>query len=336
MNMNTKENVVCDKEKRYFKYLQERIKPIGGMCTAISVLLNFALIALFIFIYFKLGMGSIAAGFCGIWTFFIIGTCLQALVLKNHNTGMMLAKQQQFSTAILFFEKNLDFFTRNKWVDKFRFLTFLNASEVPSKAIELCNIAFCYSQTDNVDKAKEYYERTLNEFPDNGVALTSLRFINSLEQTTNRGNESEEIFQNKGIDAALLNILTENLASLELDQSVKFYLEKTGHSLSATKKYINALWHSHYQKASQQLRFYLQKSYWKNYSYFFGIPILGWLTVLMLLIFPRLKNVDIKKQSNIFSPFAQKYFSNYGKIQNNKKNAQQRTDKFSLCAQHKQ
>lgn len=48
----------------------------------------------------------------------------------------------------------------------------------------LGNIAFCYSQTSNGQKAKEYYERVLKEFPGNGFAIAGLNMINSLGQKT--------------------------------------------------------------------------------------------------------------------------------------------------------
>ena len=50
------------------------------------------------------------------------------------------------------------------------------------KEMGLCNIAICYSQTGDVLKAKEYYEQIINEFPNNGIALVGLRFINAVEK----------------------------------------------------------------------------------------------------------------------------------------------------------
>ena len=47
----------------------------------------------------------------------------------------------------------------------------------------LCNIAFCYSKTNNGQKAKEYYELILKEFPNNGMAIIGQRIINSMTQT---------------------------------------------------------------------------------------------------------------------------------------------------------
>ena len=47
--------------------------------------------------------------------------------------------------------------------------------------MSLANIAFCYGQNGNGKKSKEYYIRTLKEFPDNGLAKASLRMLNSVE-----------------------------------------------------------------------------------------------------------------------------------------------------------
>ena len=45
----------------------------------------------------------------------------------------------------------------------------------------LCNIAFCYSQTGNGQKAKEYYQQTLKEYPDNGMAVAGLNMLTSMD-----------------------------------------------------------------------------------------------------------------------------------------------------------
>ena len=45
----------------------------------------------------------------------------------------------------------------------------------------LANIAFCYGQAGKGEKSKEYYTRTLKEFPDNGLAKASLKMLNSVE-----------------------------------------------------------------------------------------------------------------------------------------------------------
>ena len=48
----------------------------------------------------------------------------------------------------------------------------------------LVNIAFAYSQIGNGEKAKEYYLRTLDEFPESGMASSALRMIESAQQSS--------------------------------------------------------------------------------------------------------------------------------------------------------
>lgn len=119
--------------------------------------------------------------------------CLLAFILRNaiatdHRRGIRLVKQKKFADAIPLFEKSVDYFTKNAWVDKYRFLTLLSSSRATYKEMGLCNIAFCFGQTGNGQKAKEYYERTIQEFPDNGLAIAGLNMLNSVglqsERTT--------------------------------------------------------------------------------------------------------------------------------------------------------
>ena len=54
----------------------------------------------------------------------------------------------------------------------------LSSSRITYKEMALNNIAFCYGQIWHCDKSREYYERTLNEYPDSGMAKAGLRFLN--------------------------------------------------------------------------------------------------------------------------------------------------------------
>ena len=46
----------------------------------------------------------------------------------------------------------------------------------------LLNIAFCYGQIDQGKKSKEFYQRTLNEFPNSSLAASALKMIGSIEK----------------------------------------------------------------------------------------------------------------------------------------------------------
>jgi len=90
----------------------------------------------------------------GASTYIILSFGLKNLFSKSHRQGMKLVKQYKFKDAIPYFESSLDYFDKNRWVDKYRFLTLLSSSKMTYKEMGLCNIAFCYSQTGNGLKAK--------------------------------------------------------------------------------------------------------------------------------------------------------------------------------------
>lgn len=122
----------------------------------------------------------------GAITYLIISFSLRRIVARDHRKGMQFVKAQNFESAIPLFEKAYDFFNRNDWVDKYRYLTLLSSSRISYKEMALINIAFCYGQLGNGQKAKEYYERTLNEFPDSGIATASLNMLNAMNQANNQ------------------------------------------------------------------------------------------------------------------------------------------------------
>lgn len=117
----------------------------------------------------------------GCLTYIIISYTLRTQIPKPHTKGMKLVKSGDFEKAIPYFEKSYDFFQDNIWVDKYRFLTILSSSKMSYQEMSLVNIAFCYSQIGNGEKSKEFYLRTLKEFPENSIAITSLRMLNSVQ-----------------------------------------------------------------------------------------------------------------------------------------------------------
>lgn len=83
-----------------------------------------------------------------------------------------------FETAIVHFKESVDYFTRNSWVDQYRVITILSSSKMSYREMALCNIAFCYAQTGQAEKAKALYEEILEEYPD-GIAHYALNSINT-------------------------------------------------------------------------------------------------------------------------------------------------------------
>ncbi len=117
----------------------------------------------------------------GAATYLIISYSLRSFIAKDHKNGMRNVKSGKFSEAIPDFEKSYNFFKQNNWIDKYRFLTLLSSSRMSYKEMALNNIAFSYGQSGNGEKSKEYYERTLVEFPESEIAKSALRLLNSMK-----------------------------------------------------------------------------------------------------------------------------------------------------------
>ncbi len=128
-------------------------------------------------------------GLHGLFAYVIYGSIIQLLLwlvisniyLKNHNNGINLVKQEMYSDAIRYFVDSYDLISKHSWVDKYRH--FLGASsKIAYREMDLNNIAFCYGQIGEKEKSIEYYNLTLKEFPDSGLAKAALKLIETLTQ----------------------------------------------------------------------------------------------------------------------------------------------------------
>jgi tetratricopeptide (TPR) repeat protein len=154
--------------------------PIIRQIAWISVVPQALLILLIIYIYDLLGFSEPALW--GAATSIILSFGLRNLIAKSHRQGIKLVKEQKFKDAISFFEESVTYFSKNKWVDKYRFLTLLSSSKMCYREMGLCNIAFCHSQIGNGLKAKEIYQQVLTEYPENRLASVALNMLNSIGQ----------------------------------------------------------------------------------------------------------------------------------------------------------
>ena len=104
------------------------------------------------------------------------------LIPGAHRRGIRMLRNHNYSDAIEEFEKSYEFFSRHPWIDQLRSIILLSSSAVGYREMALLNIAFCCSQIDQAKKAKEYYQRVLNEFPESGIATAALKMIDSVEK----------------------------------------------------------------------------------------------------------------------------------------------------------
>lgn len=118
----------------------------------------------------------------GAVSYLILSYFLRNSIPKDHRSGMKKVKAEDFENAIPDFEKSYEFFKRNDWIDKYRFVVLLSSSRITYKEMALNNIAFCFGQIGQGDKSREFYERTLKEYPDSGIAKAGLRLLNSIKE----------------------------------------------------------------------------------------------------------------------------------------------------------
>ena len=116
----------------------------------------------------------------GVLMYLLISQILRRTISREHRKGMVKVKREQFEAAIPYFKRSYEFFKKNAWIDKYRFLTLLSSSKMSYKEMALNNIAFCYGQIGDGNLSKEFYQRTLDEFPDSGMAKVALRLLNSM------------------------------------------------------------------------------------------------------------------------------------------------------------
>ena len=123
----------------------------------------------------------------GVIIYLVIFFMLRFGIPIYHRKGVALYKKGLFKDAIPYFEKSYEFFKKNKWIDRYRYITLLSSSSASYTEMALLNIAFCYGQDGDGGKSIEYYKKTLSEFPKSELAKASLRMYESVKNVTEPG-----------------------------------------------------------------------------------------------------------------------------------------------------
>ncbi len=146
----------------------------------ISIFPHLIIMGTIIFIWYLINPEK--AFLFGAMTYLLISFSLRNLIPRDHRNGIKKNNSEKFKEAIPDFEKSYAFFKKYEWIDKYRFITLLSSSKMSYREMALANIGFCYSQIGNGIKSKEYYERTLKEFPESGLAKSALKMMSSIEK----------------------------------------------------------------------------------------------------------------------------------------------------------
>lgn len=109
--------------------------------------------------------------------YLLLSFVLRTVIPMQHRRGIRLVKKKQFKEAIPFFQSSAQFFTKYKWVDRYRFITLLSSSRISYLEMAMLNEAFCLSQIEKRTEAVEKYEEVLTLFPESEIALTALKMM---------------------------------------------------------------------------------------------------------------------------------------------------------------
>ncbi len=111
--------------------------------------------------------------------FFVLFILLKAFLLGEYRKGLRSYKNKKYSDAIDRFSNSYSFFKENTWVDNLRFVTLFSTSRPCYRELSLLNIALSYAQMNDWKKAREYYARTLKEFPASQFAKECAQYFDS-------------------------------------------------------------------------------------------------------------------------------------------------------------
>jgi tetratricopeptide (TPR) repeat protein len=104
-------------------------------------------------------------------------TVKYSLIPGSTFTGVKLLREEKYEEAIPFIQKDISYFTKRSWIDRFRFALMISSSSLSYREISLCNMAYCLLQTGKIGEAKELYESILAQYPENMVVKAQLKTI---------------------------------------------------------------------------------------------------------------------------------------------------------------
>lgn len=154
-------------------------QPIVRQINYIALLPQLVFLAFLIFIFSILGIGDPTT--LGIIIYLIIALVVRRFIPRNQRRGISYVKSKEYDKALNEFENSYKFFTKYRWIDKYRFIVLLSSSRISYMEMALANMAFCHSQLGNGLKAKELYERTLKEYPDSQIAIAALKMFDAVK-----------------------------------------------------------------------------------------------------------------------------------------------------------
>jgi tetratricopeptide (TPR) repeat protein len=129
--------------------------------------------------------------FIALFLYFLLTLLAKWLFFPNVlYEGIKLIREAKFEEAIPIVQQTIDYYLKKSWIDKYRFWLLISSAKRSIGESSTCNLAYCYLQIGQVNRAKEIYDNVLHQYPDNINAKCMLNTINlvSKEAVANAAN----------------------------------------------------------------------------------------------------------------------------------------------------
>ncbi len=94
-------------------------------------------------------------------------------IASANRRGLKAVAQQEYEAALEYFEESYAFFSRNRWLDRYRSITLMSSSLWSYREMALMNILTVHVRKKDFAAATEAGRRVLEEFPDNQIAQST-------------------------------------------------------------------------------------------------------------------------------------------------------------------
>ena len=161
-------------------------QPIVKQIAWLSVVPQLLILSIFILLASLTGTQTPAV--MGALAYFGMLMVLRRTFARYHREGISHFKAEEFDRALEMFKQSYEYFNQHRWFDDWRYITLLSSSRVSYREMAILNMAYCYGQLGNGGKAREYYQKTLEEFPESAMARAALNMLDSATQAPDTGS----------------------------------------------------------------------------------------------------------------------------------------------------
>lgn len=107
------------------------------------------------------------------------------LIPTAHRRAMKAMSLKDYDTAIDQFERSYEFFSKHCWLDKYRSVTMMSPSIWSYREMALMNVASVHVARKDFAAAEAACSRVLQEFPQNEIASSTIKMIQSTSDVKN-------------------------------------------------------------------------------------------------------------------------------------------------------